>query len=106
MTSLPNYSAGYLNFVHVFRKTWIFRELSGINLWNKKQFVWKESDIAQDSLKFCNNLTVLCSLPKVQEGEGGQSLKSSLNARTIHFQPKMYILKSNKRKHKNNNNIS
>jgi hypothetical protein len=44
-----NFSAEHLNFMHVFRKTWIFRELSEIHLWNKKQFVRKESDIAQDA---------------------------------------------------------
>jgi len=46
-----NYSAGYLNFAHAFRKTRIFRELSQINLWNKQQFVGKETYIAQDALK-------------------------------------------------------
>jgi hypothetical protein len=36
---------GYLNFSHAFRKTSIFRKLSEIILWNKKQFVGKESHI-------------------------------------------------------------
>jgi hypothetical protein len=40
------WGGGGLNFAHDFRKTWIFRELSRINLWNKKHFVGKETDIA------------------------------------------------------------
>jgi hypothetical protein len=55
-TASPNYSAGYLNFAHDIRKTWIFRELSGINLWNKNHFVGKETYIAQCAFKFCNLL--------------------------------------------------
>jgi len=42
---------GYLNFAHDIRKTWIFQELSGINLWNKKHIVGKETDITQNALK-------------------------------------------------------
>ena len=47
---------GYLNFAHDSRKTWIFRELRGINLWNKKHFVGKDTDIAQCAFKCCNIL--------------------------------------------------
>jgi hypothetical protein len=40
-----------LNFAHDSQKTWIFWELSWINLWNKTHFVWKETDIAQCAFK-------------------------------------------------------
>ena len=50
-SQLAKLFCGYLNFAHAFRKTWIFRELSEINLWHKKQFVGKESDIVQNALK-------------------------------------------------------
>jgi hypothetical protein len=44
---------GYLNFAHAYRKTWIYREQSGINLWNTKHFVEKETDIKY-TWNFCS----------------------------------------------------
>jgi len=55
--SSPNYYAGYLNFAHIFRETLILRELSRINMWNKKHFVVNETDIALNAIKCCNVLT-------------------------------------------------
>jgi len=49
--SSPNYSAGFLNFASAFQKTRIFQEPSRINLWDKKHFVGKETDIDQNTLK-------------------------------------------------------
>jgi hypothetical protein len=56
-SQLAELFCGHLNFAHGFRKTWIFRELRGINLWNKrnkKHFVRKETDTAQCAFKCCN----------------------------------------------------
>jgi len=47
----PKCKSQLAEFAHDIRKTWIFRELSGINLWNKKHIVGKETDIAQNALK-------------------------------------------------------